>query len=62
MLGHPTARQGQPLADRVDRQGGGLDNAEGGVGQGQNPLGVQVAVEQAGQEAVHSREAEGLVR
>ena len=28
-----TPRQGETLADRIDRQGRGLDDAEGGVGQ-----------------------------
>jgi hypothetical protein len=62
VLGHPTARQSQPLTDRVDRQRGGSNNAEGGIGQRQDPLGVHVTIEQAGQEAVHFREAEGLGR
>jgi hypothetical protein len=33
MLGHQAARQGEALADRIDRQRSGLDDAEGGVGQ-----------------------------
>jgi hypothetical protein len=33
VLGHQTPRQGKALADRIDRQGRGLDDAEGGVGQ-----------------------------
>jgi hypothetical protein len=33
MLGHKAARQSQALSDRIDRQGGGLDDAERGVGQ-----------------------------
>jgi hypothetical protein len=62
MLGHPTAGQGEPQSDRVDRQRRGLDDAERGVGQGQHALGVQVAIEQAGHEAVYFSEAEGLGR
>ena len=33
MLGHEAARQGEALADRIDRQGSRLDDAEGGVSQ-----------------------------
>ena len=33
MLGYQAARQGEALADRIDRQRSGLDDAEGGVGQ-----------------------------
>ena len=50
------------MADGIDRQRGGRDDTEGGVGQGQDSLGVHVAIEQAGQEVVHFREAEGLGR
>jgi hypothetical protein len=32
MLGHQPACQGEPLADRVDCQRGGPNDAEGGVG------------------------------
>jgi hypothetical protein len=33
MLGHQAARQGEALSDCIDRQGSGLNDAEGGVGQ-----------------------------
>jgi hypothetical protein len=62
MLGYQAARQSETLTDRIDGQGRGPDDAEGGVGQGQDALGVQVAIKQAGQEAMHVLEAEGLVR
>ena len=62
MLGHQAVRQRKSLANRVDRQGGGPDDGEGGVGQGLYPPGVHVAVEQAGQAAVYFHESEGLVR
>jgi len=62
ILGHQATRQRKPLTDRVDWQGGGSNDAEGGVGQGQDPLGVHVAIAQAGEATVHLREAEGLDR
>jgi hypothetical protein len=33
LLGHQATRQGESLANRIDRQGSGSDDAEGGVGQ-----------------------------
>jgi hypothetical protein len=62
MLGHQAACQGKPLTDGIDRQGRGLDYAQGGVGQRQHALGVQVAIEQAVQEAAHLIEAKGPAR
>jgi len=60
VLGHPAPRQGEPLADAVHCQGGCPEDAQGGIGQGQHALGMQVAFEQAGEEAVHFREAKRL--
>jgi hypothetical protein len=62
MLGDQTARQRQTLSDRVDRQGRGSDDTESGIGQGQYPFGVRVALDQVLQETVHPWEAKGLVR
>jgi len=61
MLGDQAAGQRQSLTDGMDRQGRCLDDAEGGVGQGQHTLGMQIAVEQTVQETVHILEAKGLV-
>ena len=57
MLGDQAAGQRQPLTDGMDRQGCCLDDAEGGVGQGQHALGMQIGVEQTVQETVHILEA-----
>jgi len=50
VLGHPAPRQSEPVADRINRQGGCLDDAQGGIGQGQDALGVQIPLEQASEE------------
>ena len=42
MLGVFSARQRQPMADRVYRQGGAADNPQRRVSQRINPLGVNV--------------------
>ena len=60
MLGHQATRLGEPQADYVDRQGRGRDHAKGGVGQREDPLGVQTVAEQTVEEAVHLLEANGL--
>src|SRR5664279_2558605 len=47
---------------RRGMQGRGSDDPKGGIGQGHDPFGVQVALEQAFQEPLYLWEAEGLVR
>jgi hypothetical protein len=55
-------RASAALTDGIDRQRRGSDHAKGGIGQRQNAFGMQIAVEQVGQEAVHVLKAKGLVR
>ena len=52
MLGQPSARQCQPLADHTDRQRCGLDHPQRRPGQRLHALGVQVIAKQRVQEAV----------
>ena len=53
VFGDQAARQCEPLTDRIDRQRRGSDDPERGVGERQHAFGMRIAVEQAGQEAVH---------
>ena len=62
VFGDQPACQGKTLSDRINRQGCGSEDAESCVGQGQYAFGVEVAVKQAVQKAMHFLGAKGLVR
>ena len=62
VFGDQATREGQPLTDCMNRQGCGPDDAQCGVGQGQDAFGVHIGTQQAVQEPVNAVEAEGLVR
>ena len=55
-------QRGIDLADRMHGQCRGPDHPDGDIGQGQDPLGLRIAFEQARQDALHVGEAGRLVR